>query len=133
MKQKKHKKGIALLEAILSLALVGFLLIPIFLLNNQSNQDLRTAFSTEQTDRILRSALEEFYAFSAASVLQQIDASPQHQLIETEITATAAYRKIWQILEVEADGNLVTLRLRVAQIGGVQEDAETSLDFFYSP
>ncbi len=132
MKQPGPKKGIALLEAVLSLALIGFLLIPVLLLNNQSNQDLRTAFSTEQLDMIIRSALEEFYAFSAPSVLEQIESSSEHKLVETQTTNTAEYRKTWQILEVKADGNLVILRLRVAQIGGTKEHAETWLDFFYS-
>lgn|SRR5450756_313097 len=133
MKHKGQKKGIALLEAVLSLALIGLLLLPIFLLNSQANLDLRTAYETEQLDTVLRSALEEFYAISAPAKIEQIRRFADRALTEKQIIAVTEFSKKWQILQESASGDLLTLRLTVSRIGGDQRNAETSIDFFYSP
>jgi len=133
MKHKGQKKGIALLEAVLSLALIGLLLLPIFLLNSQANLDLSTAYETEQLDTVFRSALEEFYAISASAKIEQIRRSEDRVLTEKQIIAATEFSKKWQILQESANGDLLTLRLTVSRIGGEKGNAETSIDFFCSP
>jgi len=133
MKHIGQKKGIALLEAVLSLALIGLLLLPIFLLNSQANLDLSTAYETEQLDTVFRSALEEFYAISASAKIEQIRRSEDRVLTEKQIIAATEFSKKWQILQESANGDLLTLRLTVSRIGGEKGNAETSIDFFCSP
>src|SRR5665647_3572651 len=133
MKHIGQQKGIALLEAVLSLALIGLLLLPIFLLNSQANLDLSTAYETEQLDTVFRSALEEFYAISASAKIEQIRRSEDRVLTEKQIIAATEFSKKWQILQESANGDLLTLRLTVSRIGGEKGNAETSIDFFCSP